>query len=192
MRIHRRLLAVAALAVLAASAGAASLTSAAPSPARLRAFEGCPSFLAYVRKEALPLVGPSGLGSGVVGIGATAPPGPARDAVAGAQRADADFSGTNVQEEGVDEPDLVKTDGRTLFVVSDGRVSALDVRSRRPQLLDSLRLDAGWAHELLLDGNRLLVLSQGTPIAAARSTAASGSAHRGGRTPRRPSSPRST
>ena len=76
MRIHRRLLAVAALAVLAASAGAASLTSAAPSPARLRAFEGCPSFLAYVRKEALPLVGPSGLGSGVVGIGATAPPAP--------------------------------------------------------------------------------------------------------------------
>ena len=128
MRIHRRLLAVAALAVLAASAGAASLTSAAPSPARLRAFEGCPSFLAYVRKEALPLVGPSGLGSGVVGIGATAPPGPARDAVAGAQRADADFSGTNVQEEGVDEPDLVKTDGRTLFVVSDGRGQ----RARRP------------------------------------------------------------
>lgn len=164
MRIHRRLLAVAALAVLAASAGAASLTSAAPSPARLRAFEGCPSFLAYVRKEALPLVGPSGLGSGVVGIGATAPPGPARDAVAGAQRADADFSGTNVQEEGVDEPDLVKTDGRTLFVVSDGRVSALDVRSRRPKLLDSLRLDAGWAHELLLDRSRLIVLSQGTPM----------------------------
>ena len=69
-----------------------------------------------------------------------------------------------MQEEGVDEPDLVKTDGRTLFVVSDGRVSALDVRSRRPKLLGSLRLDAGWAHELLLDRSRLIVLSQGTPM----------------------------
>ena len=110
MRIHRGLLAIAALVALGASAAAGAVTAAGPAPARLRAFDGCPSFLAYVRKEALPLVGPWGLGGGVTGIGAV-PPGAARDAVAGAPGADTDFSGTNVQEEGVDEPDLVKTDG---------------------------------------------------------------------------------
>ncbi len=162
MRIHRGILAIAALVALGASAAAGAVTAAGPAPARLRAFDGCPSFLAYVRKEALPLVGPWGLGGGVTGIGAV-PPGAARDAVAGAPGADTDFSGTNVQEEGVDEPDLVKTDGRTLFVVSNARVSAFDVRSRRPKLVASLRLEKGWAHELLLDRGRLLVLSQGSP-----------------------------
>ncbi len=163
MRIRPRLLALVVLVALAVSAGSAATTTASPSPSRLRAFDGCPSFLAYVRRQALPLVGPWGIGGGVVGIGATAPPAAARGSVVGAPASDADFSGTNVQEEGVDEPDLVKTNGRTLFVVSDGRVSSLDVRSRRPKLLDSLPLASGFAHELLLHGGQLLVLSQGSP-----------------------------
>jgi hypothetical protein len=163
MRIHRGLLAFAVLTVLGASAAAGAVTAPGQSPSRLRAFDGCPSFVAYVRKQTLPLVGPWGLGGGVVGIGATVPPGAARDAVSGAPGADSEFSGTNVQEEGVDEPDLVKTDGRTLFVVTDARVSAFDVRSRRPRLVGSLKLEKGWAHELLLDRGRLLVLSQGSP-----------------------------
>src|SRR3954470_23563197 len=31
-----------------------------------------------------------------------------------------DTSGTNVQEQGVDKPDIVKTDGRTIFAISNG------------------------------------------------------------------------
>ena len=72
-----------------------------------------------------------------------------------------DFSGTNVQEEGVDEPDLVKTDGNTLFAVANGKLNAVDVRDPKPRLLDSLALDAGTNHELLLHGDRLMVLSRG-------------------------------
>ena len=163
MRIRPRFLALAVLAALAVSAGSAATTSAIPSPGRLRAFDGCPSFLAYVRKQALPLVGPWGIGGGAVAIGAMPPPAAARGSVVSTPTSDAGFSGTNVQEEGVDEPDLVKTDGRTLFVASDGRVGSIDVRSRKPKLLDSLPLASGFAHELLLYGGRLLVLSQGSP-----------------------------
>ena len=159
MRVPLGVLGLALAAGLGASVAGASVSAGGPSGARLRAFDGCPSFLAYVRKQALPLVGPWGLG-GVVGI-AAGPPGAARDAVAGPTGGEPEFSGTNVQEEGVDEPDLVKTDGRTLFVASDGRVSALDVRGGgRPKLVDTLRLDRG-ADELLLSGGHLLVLSRG-------------------------------
>src|SRR5262245_13454264 len=161
MRIRAGLLAVAVLAALAgATVGAATTATSAAAP-RLRAFDGCPAFLDYVRRQALPLVGPYGI-QGVLGVAMRMPPAAARGAVAGPAPAGADFSGTNVQEDGVDEPDLVKTDGRTLFVVSSGRVNAVDVRGRRPRTLGTLQLDAGWAHELLLRGDRLLVLSQTT------------------------------
>src|SRR6185312_15500309 len=66
-----------------------------------------------------------------------------------------------VQEEGVDEPDMVKTDGNTLYALANGKVNAVDVSSAKPRLLDSLALDPGQSHELLLHGNRLLVLSRG-------------------------------
>ena len=170
MRVPLGVLGLALAAGLGASVAGASVSAGGPSAARLQAFDGCPSFLAYVRKQALPLVGPWGLG-GVVGI-AAGPPGAARDAVAGPTGGEPEFSGTNVQEEGVDEPDLVKTDGRTLFVASDGRVSALDVRGGgRPKLVDTLRLERG-ADELLLSGGHLLVLSRGAaapiPIDGAR------------------------
>ena len=42
-----------------------------------------------------------------------------------------DYSGTNVQEEGVDEPDLVKTDGKTLFALANGNLDAVDVTRAR-------------------------------------------------------------
>ena len=90
----------------------------------------------------------------------TATPGPATTREV-APKQGVDFSGTNVQEEGVDEPDLVKTNGETLFAVANGLLNAVDVGGDAPRLLDTLKLDSGWSHELLLHGDRLLVLSRG-------------------------------
>ena len=53
-----------------------------------------------------------------------------------------DYSGTNVQETGVDEPDIVKTNGETLFAIANGRLNAVDVSGAKPRLLDTLQLDA--------------------------------------------------
>ena len=44
-----------------------------------------------------------------------------------------DYSGTNVQEQGVDEPDSVKTNGKTLFAVAGNRLNAVDVTSAQPE-----------------------------------------------------------
>ena len=42
-----------------------------------------------------------------------------------------DFSGTNTQELDVDEPDVIKTDGRRIFAVTDRTLRVIDVAERR-------------------------------------------------------------
>ncbi len=75
----------------------------------------------------------------------------------GFAREDSETSPTNVQEAGVDEPDLVKTRGSTIFAVAAGRLHAVEAGAS-PALLGSLEVP-GFGHELLLSGDRLLVLS---------------------------------
>jgi hypothetical protein len=71
-----------------------------------------------------------------------------------------DASGTNVQEAGVDEADLVKAAGSRIFAIAGGRLRAIHVDG--PRLLGSLELP-GDGHELLLRGDRLLVISHDAP-----------------------------
>ncbi len=68
-----------------------------------------------------------------------------------------EHSGTNTHEAGVDEPDLVKTDGRRLVTVADGKLRVVDVASRAQT--GTLELPGGHATQLLLDGDRALVLT---------------------------------
>jgi uncharacterized secreted protein with C-terminal beta-propeller domain len=66
-------------------------------------------------------------------------------------------SDTNVAEAGVDEPDLVKTDGRRIVTVHQGTLTVIDAKSR--QVTGVLPLsDGGSDGNLLLFGDRLLVL----------------------------------
>jgi hypothetical protein len=166
--------------VLAAAAvgigGTAGVAEAARSK-RLVSFDSCREYLDYVKPLAVehvhafgfagtpplpspPVVPTTALPSpGMpVPVPVSMPPIPVASPSVALPKQGVDFSGTNVQEEGVDEPDLVKTDGTTLYVVANGRLSAVDVSGRRPRLLDSLELDDPGA-ELLLWKNRLLVLS---------------------------------
>jgi uncharacterized secreted protein with C-terminal beta-propeller domain len=169
MKIGRLAALALPLAVLAVAGGAADRSSAEGSRVeakakgnRLLQFGSCGAFLDYVKPQAARFVGPWGLGGGTISTERGGPPAAAAAPVAAsAPQAGVDYSGTNVQEEGVDEPDLVKTDGKTLFSVTNGRLNAVDVGDRQPRLLDSMKIEAGWSHELLLYGERLLVLSRG-------------------------------
>ena len=163
MSFGRRVALLAALAVvLAAAAGGTTARSApdATGKTKLTAFGTCGQLLGYAKGQAKRFVGPYGFGGGVrTDVMPTAtPPETAR---AAAPKQGVDFSGTNVQEEGVDEPDIVKTDGNTLFAVANGKLNAVDVGGPKPRLLDSLALEPSSSHELLLHGDRLLVLSRG-------------------------------
>lgn len=145
---------------------------------RLVSFDSCDEAEQELRAAASRYVGPWGFGSGmmaaedggadVAGGDALAPEAAARSALPPAG-GDQDFSGTNVHEAGVDEPDIVKTDGQRIVTVSGGvlRVVAAEQRvltgtlDLRPQ--DSNVNDVGWWQptNLLLYGEHALVLLDG-------------------------------
>ncbi len=72
------------------------------------------------------------------------------------------FSGTNNQEVGVDEPDLVKTDGERLVIANGSHIRVLTVGEGAPELERTITLQENvWANELFLTGDRILVMSNG-------------------------------
>ena len=71
-----------------------------------------------------------------------------------------DHSGTNVQEAGVDEADIVKTDGRRIFTLSSGRLVVVDASGRTRA--GTVTVAEGWGRELFIDGDSLLVITRST------------------------------
>ena len=168
--MSRRLLfcAVLALTVPLAGCTAADEPPAPPRPTahggatRLVAFDSCQQLFADLRKAAKAAVGPYGLPGNQVMY---------RDALDGGARTMADaagsrqataaspaFSGTNVHEQGADEPDLIKTDGRRIVTVADGVLRVIDVATRRETGKVDLGLREAGGLQLMLAGNAALVL----------------------------------
>ncbi|MEZ4382741.1 MAG: beta-propeller domain-containing protein [Nannocystaceae bacterium] len=72
-----------------------------------------------------------------------------------------DYSETNVQELGVDEPDLVKTDGERIIALADGKLHHIDATGT-PQLTASLQLDSASYNdaEMFLYEDRVLIFER--------------------------------
>lgn len=150
---------------------------ASPSP-RLGAFalaadlavpESCEALLDSYVERGLDLVGPWGWDGGIVAVADFAVAGGTLDAARSStgdvatSRATTGDHGTNVQEAGVDEPDVVKVTGSVLVRLDDARLSVWDVAGAEPREVSTLDLDgfAGdrWrAPEMLLVGGRVVVL----------------------------------
>ena len=143
---------------------------------RLVAFASCDDLLNGVRTAAKAAVGPYGFGNNGLAIEgdrrAVAPGAQtAVDNAAGAKAAapdsapQNDYSGTNTNEPGVDEPDLVKTDGKRIVTLQGGVLRVVDVASKRVTGMLPLTDAAGYvsagATELLLSGDHVLVLVPG-------------------------------
>ncbi|HVF05685.1 MAG TPA: beta-propeller domain-containing protein [Frankiaceae bacterium] len=142
-----------------------------PEPMRNRSmlagFTSCTPLLQRIRTQALRVVGPYGLGFGMYGHGAPfAAPVTSPGGAPGAPPAMAPDSGpthstTNNQEAGVDEPDVVQSDGRLLVTLRNdpAGVQVVDVSGATPRLRGFLRLgDIAYGGRLLLVDGRLVVL----------------------------------
>ena len=130
-------------------------------------FKACEELLRYFQDEALERVGPYGLEG--MGWGPIMPMALRMEesfavadsgAVMGAAPG-IDFSETNVQEAGIDEPDFIKTNGKIIAVLQDNILNIIDPESSSSQPLSSLRLDGlGWGSEMFLAGERVWVMAQ--------------------------------
>ncbi|MBO4273780.1 beta-propeller domain-containing protein [Microbispora triticiradicis] len=127
---------------------------------RLVSYTDCAEMTDGLRRAAARNVTPWGFGDAMLFA--------AREDASAAKQAtpEQSFSTTNTHEAGVDEPDLVKTDGDRLITVTGGVLRVVDARTRR--VTGTLRLVAGdqaWAEaDLLVHGDRALVLFQGGVI----------------------------
>ena len=152
---------VVALAVLAAPG--AALAHRHGARLRPRAFASCARLVGYERSHfsqtrGLPELAPRALSEPALG----APLPTAAPQAAGTQQtaAPGSYSTTNNQEPGVEEPDIVKTNGSEIFAVEQGTLYALQAAGPAPHLLGSLGLGSGgYSSQLLLHGSRLLVIS---------------------------------
>ena len=95
----------------------------------LQPFDSCDTYLAYVQQQALEMVGPYGLDTGygpptmlAAEDAAGEAAGRAAAPTTAAPQADAAGGGrtspTNVKEVGVDEPDILKSDGRRIVALA--------------------------------------------------------------------------
>ncbi len=117
-------------------------------------FDACDEFLDYVIGHAVDLVGPYGFDSGPIFWPAEADGAEfADDRAASGER----FSETNVQVEGVDEPDMVKTDGERIVVLNEGTLIVVDVTADEPNEIGRISVGELSVQSLFLDGDTVLL-----------------------------------
>jgi hypothetical protein len=134
--------------------------------ASLRLAPDCDSLLESYVDRGLDLVTPYGWGGGGIVMfdaqssdaGGAAERSTATAPVPTTVRSTSNETGTNVQEEGVDEPDVVKVAGDRLFRIQDSVLTTYDVAGDEPQQLSSLQLPDLRNGEILVSGNRVVVL----------------------------------
>ena len=113
--------------------------------ASLTPFTSCEPFLKHVKANALAMVGPCGLEgqaypeileSSDMAEAATDTAMKSADPVP-----DVDYSSTNTQEVGVDEPDIVKTDGKRIVAIIDSELRVVDATGDRLRSLGQVRFE---------------------------------------------------
>lgn len=142
-----------------------------PAARALMTFDACDDLLSWAIDHALERVGPYGLDGyggypassdtvfamGIEGDVRVAEE-PTTTVAASGTRNITDVIGTNLQEAGIDEPDLVKTDGERIATVTGSTLYLVSVDGDGLKLRGSLDL-AFWTQDLFLDGDRIIAIA---------------------------------
>ncbi|MFI6293301.1 beta-propeller domain-containing protein [Nonomuraea sp. NPDC050790] len=159
------------VAALATATAACTSTAGPPQPAapldlskdvRLVSYTSCDDMLAGLRQKAAENVGPWGFGPGIQPFGAREM---VQSDTAMTAKATPEHSTTNVHEAGVDEPDLVKTDGNRVFTVTNGKLRVIDTATKKVtaelELVKQDQPGGFMSGDLLISGDRVLVIYRG-------------------------------
>jgi uncharacterized secreted protein with C-terminal beta-propeller domain len=153
---------------------------------RLVEYDSCKEALEQLKRAAADHVSAYGLGTAAVEQGGLPIPAAADEALSAGAAAGEDVasrdtatvpehSTTNTHEAGIDEPDLVKTDGHRIVSLVDGMLRVIDAGSK--ELVGTLPFaesrDGWWyPQQLLVWGDRALILGQGSLENARRGSVA--------------------
>jgi hypothetical protein len=142
---------------------------------RLHTFSDCDELLDYYREQAVVsgvdgvrtmggdalVMEDSAAGAGQeAGDVDQAPSSVGTEAATATTVADGAFSGTNLQERDVDEPDTVKTDGEVIVAIAGSELHVVDPGGGVPALLGVVALPSNGSSEVLLTGDRVTVLTR--------------------------------
>lgn len=72
----------------------------------------------------------------------------------------ADYSTTNIQVEGVDEPDIVKNDGKYIYTVTGNKVEIVEAYPASGMSIKSIINLSNYISSIFLNGDKLIVFSQ--------------------------------
>ncbi|HST85829.1 MAG TPA: beta-propeller domain-containing protein [Kineosporiaceae bacterium] len=148
----------------------------------------CTDLLAYYRAHATRLVGPYGLNDGVqtfaraevatdsAAAGKALAPNASGESTQRSAAGTPD-SGTNVQVAGVDESDVVKTNGDLMVAVINGEIRITRLAGAETKTLATWRPAEGSAQSVLLDGDTAVVIGDqngGIPLGAMKLAPGSG------------------
>ena len=145
-------------------AGSGGAGAAAALTGVLTPFDTCDTALRYFKDHAADYLIEQASGGGLVLTSGTARDTPgaaeARDSAGAAESTagGAEYSETNIQEAGVDEPDIVKTDGHRIVAVAQGRVHLISTVGGKLTLRKTLPGEL--AQNVFLSGDRLLVFGE--------------------------------
>jgi len=132
-------------------------------------FSNCDDLLAYYIEEAVQIVGPYGLGGPMWMFFDGVETAAAEDSAAGGDSGRS-FTESNNQVTGVDEVDIVKTDGNRIYTVVDGTLRIGVVGDPGITMAGSISFRDWWPQGILLQGNTVLAVGQIwgeiTPLAA--------------------------
>jgi uncharacterized secreted protein with C-terminal beta-propeller domain len=148
------------LVALTVSIGKERAPKSAGGSVRLVAYTGCADMLSQLRQHAAAHAGELAARPLDAAGGVAVPERSAAAAATPAAPAAPQHSTTTVHEPGVDEPDVVKTDGRRIVTVSRGTLRIVDTATR--QIVGSVPLpdktNAWSPADLLISGDRALVI----------------------------------
>ncbi|HUY71336.1 MAG TPA: beta-propeller domain-containing protein [Gaiellaceae bacterium] len=159
--------------VMAAPTGALALKKPTKTQVQPHSFGSCTALVGYAQSHLasthglpeppLETLSTTSIGAGTTSTNRSATPSLSS---AGATSADGGGSGstgvstTNNQEAGVDEPDIVKTDGSTIYAIAQGKLQAVSITGGSPKVVGTLDLgNSLTGAQLLMNGNRLIVIS---------------------------------
>ncbi|MEX2424426.1 MAG: beta-propeller domain-containing protein [Acidimicrobiia bacterium] len=142
---------------------AASTTTSTTPPAVIgsafQTFENCDALLDYYISQAVDIVGPYGLGGPFHWFGGPVAETAAEDSVGGGDSGRT-YTESNNQVVGVDEIDVVKTDGSRIYTVVDGVFRIGTVGDPGITHSGSLTFGDWWPQGILLQGNTVLAVGQ--------------------------------